>query len=153
MPEFRTIEIDFDVHKLIENERTNFTESANDALRRLLKLPPNSVAKPSKKTVNSHRSWADEGVTLAHGTALRMRYNGRLHEGEIVDGKWVVDGKAFDSPSGAASGVAITKSGNRTRLDGWIYWEAKLPGEDKWVRIASLRTRTNTVTLEDLGLA
>ncbi|MEJ1969542.1 MAG: hypothetical protein WDN03_13055 [Rhizomicrobium sp.] len=150
MSEFRTIEIDFDVHKLIENERTGFTESANDALRRLLKLPPRAAAKPGKKAVNGHRSWSDEGVTLAHGTALRMRYNGRLHEGEIVDGKWIVDGKTFDSPSGAASGVAITKSGKHTRLDGWIYWEAKQPGEDNWARITSLRT--GAVTLEDLDL-
>lgn len=150
MSEFRTIEIDFDVHKLIENERTGFTESANDALRRLLKLPPRASAKPGKKAVSGHRSWSDEGVTLAHGTSLRMRYNGRLHEGEIVDGKWIVDGKTFDSPSGAASGVAITKSGKHTRLDGWIYWEAKQPGEDKWMRITSLRT--GTVTLEVLGL-
>ena len=152
MSEFRTIEIDFDVHKLIENERTGFTESANDALRRLLKLPPRAAAKATKKAVNGLRSWADEGVTLAHGTAIKMRYNGRLYEGEIVDGKWVVDGKTFDSPSGAASGVAITKKGKHTRLDGWIYWEAKQPGEDKWKRIAALRTSTSTVTLEELGL-
>lgn len=149
MSDFRTIEIDFDVHRLIENERTGFAESANEALRRLLKLPPRVAAKSNKKPVNGHRSWSDEGVTLAHRTAIKMRYNGRLHEGEIVDGKWVVDGKTFDSPSGAASGVAITRSGKHTRLDGWIYWEAKQPGEDKWTRIAALRT--GMVTLEDLA--
>ncbi len=60
------------------------------------------------------------------------------------------DGKSFDSPSGAASGVAITKSGKHTRLDGWIYWEAKQPGEDAWTRIATLRT--GTLAIEDLGL-
>lgn len=149
MAEFRTIEIDFDVHKLIENERTGFAESANDALRRLLKLRPRT-AKPNKSPVSGRRSWSDEGVTLAHGTSIKMSYNGRLHEGEIVDGKWVVGGKTFDSPSGAASGVAITKRGKHTRLDGWIYWEAKRPGENRWARISSLRT--GTVTLEQLGL-
>ncbi len=115
-----------------------------------LKLPAERAYKPMKMAANGHRSWSDEGVTLTHGTPIRMRYNGRLHEGEIVDGKWIVDGKTFDSPSGAASGVAITKSGKHTRLDGWVYWEAKLPGEDKWTHILSLRT--STVTLEDLGL-
>jgi hypothetical protein len=40
-----------------------------------------------------------------------MSYNGRQYAGEIVDGKWVIEGKTFDSPSGAASGVALTKSG------------------------------------------
>jgi hypothetical protein len=50
-------------------------------------------------------------VSLVHGTRFRMSYNGRQYAGEIVDGKWVIEGKTFDSPSGAASGVALTKSG------------------------------------------
>jgi hypothetical protein len=101
------------------------------------------------------RSWSGEGVTLPHGTILKMRYNGRQHEGEIVDGKWIIDGKTFDSPSGAASGVAITKSGKKTRLDGWTYWEAKVPGDTSWTPISSLRRKLNsrsTFTAEELGL-
>src|SRR5258708_39287626 len=104
MSEFRSIEIDFDVHRLIENERTGFAESANDALRRLLKLPPRPAAKQRSKIVNGQRAWSDEGVTLAHGAAIKMRYNGRLHEGEIVDGKWALDGTTFYSPSRPACG-------------------------------------------------
>src|SRR5260370_41587744 len=115
MTEFRTIEIDFDIHKLIEGERKSFAEAPNDALRRLLPLPARLPAKSPKKTDNQWRSWSGEGVTLPHGTMLKMRYSGRQHEGEIVDGKWIIDGKTFDSPSGAASGAAITKGGKRTR--------------------------------------
>ena len=141
MTEFRSIEIDFDIHKLIEGERANFRESANDALRRLLKLPPKTAIKPASKA-NGHRPWSDEGVTLAHGTAIRMLYNRRLYEGgEIVDGKWVIGGKTFDSPSGAASGIAVTKKGKHTRLDGWNYWQAKQPGEGDWTLISSLRKK------------
>ena len=33
MPELRTIEIDFEVHKIIELERTSFSETANEVLR------------------------------------------------------------------------------------------------------------------------
>src|SRR5579872_1900831 len=130
MIEFRTIEIDFDVHKLIEGERQSFTETPNAVLRRLLKLPARESARPGTETNGDvGRPWAGEGSILPHGTMLRMRYNHRQHEGEIVDGKWVVDGKTFDSPSGAASGVALTKGGKKTRLDGWSYWEVKVPGD------------------------
>ena len=37
--DFTSIEIDFDIHKLIELERRSFTEKPFIALRRLLKLP------------------------------------------------------------------------------------------------------------------
>jgi hypothetical protein len=149
MSDFRTIEIDFDVHKMLENERTSFAESANDTLRRLLKLPLRTPTVVGTGAVK-YRSWSDEGVTLAHGTALKMRYNRQSYDGAIVDGKWVVGGKSFDSPSGAASGTAITKSGKHTRLDGWNYWEAKQPGEEKWTRISALKT--SNATFEKLGL-
>ena len=37
-PEYKSIEIDFDVHQIIELEKRDFFESENDVLRRLLKL-------------------------------------------------------------------------------------------------------------------
>ncbi|HWA70631.1 MAG TPA: hypothetical protein VG821_12455 [Rhizomicrobium sp.] len=139
MTEFRAIEIDFDIHKLIEGERSSFAESPNEALRRLLKLPTKVAPKAVNKANDNRRSWSDEGISLPHGTAIRMEYNKRPYAGEIVDGRWVVDGKIFDSPSGAASGIAITKNGKKTRLDGWMYWEVKQPGESQWTRISFLR--------------
>jgi hypothetical protein len=72
-----------------------------------------------------------------------MQYNGRTHVGEVVQGKWIIEGKSFDSPSGAASGVAITKAGTNTRLDGWIYWQVKLPSETSWTPIDALRHKAN----------
>jgi hypothetical protein len=143
MPEYRTIEVDFDVHKLIENERRSFDDSPNAALRRLLKLgPAPSVAlekEPNAKPLG--RAWTDSGAVLPHGTPVRMPYgrNSQLFEGEIIDGRWVVAGRTFDSPSGAASELAITRRGRKTKLNGWVYWEVKLPGETEWVRLDSLR--------------
>ncbi len=140
MPNFATIEIDFEVYKLIEAERRSFDEPRNEALRRLLRLTPSTdYLAPATDDPSGTRSWSGDGVTLQHGTKARMRYNGRTHEGEIIDGKWVIEGRAFASPSGAASGVALTKNGERTRLDGWIYWEAKRPGDTEWTPIRVLR--------------
>ena len=134
MSEFRTIEIDFDIHKLIEQERRSFAEEPREVLRRLLKLGE----APAATTLAAQRGWSGLGVTLPHGTKLRMAYNGVTYEGEIVEGIWVVAGQQFTSPSGAASGVAVTKKGKKTRLDGWNYWHVKLPGTSTWTTLFGL---------------
>jgi hypothetical protein len=146
MAEYRTIEVDFDVHRCIENERRGFDEPANDALRRLLKLGERKA--PTTKSSGSsptRKGWTDEGVSLPHGTPVRMRYNGRSYEGQIVDGSWVIGSQTFDSPSGAASGVAVTKKGKPTELNGWIYWEVKLSEEQGWVFLKNLRRSPNLI--------
>lgn len=138
MPELRTIEIDFDVHKRIELERRSFVETPNAVLRRLLKIDEGqSIAKPA--TSGGGRPWAGKGVTLPHGTELRMEYNGHVYMGMIQNGAWMVEGGQYKSPSAAAGGVARTKNGTRTNLDGWMYWQVKRPGETEWVEISSLR--------------
>ncbi|MCZ8260765.1 MAG: hypothetical protein O9333_11625 [Beijerinckiaceae bacterium] len=143
MSNFRTIEIDLDVHKLIEAERRNFVETENDALRRLLRLENSNKGDQNfvALTLQHQRAWADTGVVLPHGTRVRMTYNGRLVFGEILDGIWVIEGRSYASPSGAASGEAITKRGNKTKLDGWIYWEAKLKDHENWMKLDYLRKK------------
>ena len=135
MTDFQHIEIDFEVHKKIEQERTGFDESANTVLRRLLGIANSSP-------VASHtaiRAWSGKGVTLPHGTKVKMDYNGRTHSGMIKNGQWVVEGFIGSNPSPAASAVGLTKSGRRTQLDGWKYWFVQLPEEDRWVSLSSLR--------------
>jgi len=156
----RTIEIDFDVHKRIEMERTGFDDPPNAALRRLLGLgDPQaraaSAAPQSGGAGAGARGWSGDGVHLPHGTQLRMSYSGRAHQGQIDGESWLVEDRRFTSPSGAAGGVALTKKGRHPRLDGWIYWEVKFPGSDEWERLHALREqakRVSSLTLEDLGL-
>jgi hypothetical protein len=136
MSDFRTVEIDIDVHRRIENERKSFAESPNDVLRRLIGIE--QMSEPSK-SASYGRPWSGKGVTLPHGTELRMEYNGTVHTGKIEDGKWSVEGKLFGSPSAAAGGVAKTKSGGSPSLDGWGYWYVKPPGNHIWVHIGELR--------------
>ena len=156
----RTIEIDFDIHKLIEAERRSFDEPANDALRRLLKLPKKESAalgqtsRPAAQARgNGQQSWQAEGVILPHGTKLRMVYGRpkKKYEGQIINGEWVVGGQTFDSPSGAASGVAVTAKGEKTRLNGWDLWDVQRPDENKWTPISKLRGKE--LTLQDYGMA
>ncbi len=140
MPRYRTIEIDVDVHRRIEDARTDFDETPNDILRRLLGLGTEPETR-SKARNGQRRSWHGKGVTLPHGTHFRMEYSGRMYEGTIDDGLWAIDGESFTSPSGAASGAARTAAGTPTRLNGWIYWTVKRPGDETWIPLNSLRER------------
>lgn len=140
MADFRSIEIDFDVHQKIETERKSFAETPNNVLRRLLGLGVNAPTEPPPPSPSKGLSWSGGGLTLPHGTLLRMKYNGQQYEGEISDGHWIIDGKVFNSPSGAASGVARTKKGKKTRLDGWIYWEARRPEDTTWENISNIKS-------------
>jgi hypothetical protein len=142
MAEFRTIEIDFDVHKKMEAERRSFTETPNEVLRRLLGIKGSAP-------VASGRPWSGDGVTLPHGTELRMEYNGAVYNGRVEDGQWLVEGKRFNSPSGAA-GVARTRAGKRTKLDGWVYWQVRQPGEHDWKRIEEVRNPPREIPTAEL---
>ncbi len=126
----RSIEIDFDVHKLIEGEKKSFAESDNLALRRLLRLP--ATEDKTAPSPESGREWFGEGVTLPHGTELRMTYNGRLHaHRKIEDGQWKVEAGSYSSPSAAAGGVARTKKGDKTNLDGWNIGRRNSPAKQR----------------------
>lgn len=141
MSQMRTIEIDFEVHKRIEMERTSFAETPNAVLRRLLKIDQSNLNAPAVKPEKNSgvRHWSGKGVILPHGTEVRMEYNGRVYSGKIFDGQWVVEGNIYNSPSGAASGEARTKAGKPTKLDGWRCWDVKRPGDTDWIAINTLR--------------
>lgn len=143
--QMRTIEVDFDIHQMIELERKDFDEPENAALRRLLNLPEkNPVNSGKNKIIHSNqqkRSWSGKGVELPHGTEVRMEYNGQMFRGVINDGTWLVEGQITKSPSDAAGSAAKTRSGNRPSLNGWIYWEVKRPNDSGWRTLKSLKPR------------
>jgi hypothetical protein len=138
------IEIDFEIHRAIENERRDFGEPPYMALRRLLKLEEKSPTKPDQPAVASvGRPWRSHGVELPHGTEARMSYlrGAQQFSGHFLDGYLVVEGRKFSTPSEAISALAKTGSGNRTQLNGWNYWEVKLPDQKEWISIKALRAR------------
>ncbi len=139
MSELRTIEIDLEVHKLIEAQRLSFSEPPNTVLRRLLKL--GGLAPGALASEFSAGAWTGKGVNLPVGTQLRMQYRGKEHRGEIQESCWIIEGHRFKSPSAAAGGVATTKDGRRPSLDGWKYWHIKRPGDPGWTSLDVLRQR------------
>ena len=79
------VNVQVDIHKLIEAERRSFDEEPYVALRRLLKLP--EAAREQAKPAG--RAWQSEGVTLEHGSKLRMTYGRpkRTYTGVILNGR------------------------------------------------------------------
>ncbi len=151
--QLRQIEIDFDIHQMIELERRGFDEPPYQALRRLLKLPGSSVGQASTagkvepqipvSSGGNVRPFYADGVLVPHGSLARMKYarGTQIYEGQFLDGKLVVNGVSYSALSPAASALGITKSGKTTSLDGWLYWEAKFPGEANWRKLSELRDK------------
>jgi hypothetical protein len=142
MSNFTQIEIDIEVYKAIENSRRSFSETHNDVLRRIIGLDGSKNGADEQSIapeIHTFKSWRGKGVELPHGTLVRMEHNGRVYSGEILDGMWSIEGVLATTPSGAASAVARTKQGGSAPLNGWNYWEARLPSSNRWKPIASLR--------------
>ncbi len=142
--ETTTIEIDFEVYKLIEAERQSFSEKPLIALRRLLNLPEEKTEPTlAKAGTSTGRPWSDDGVVVPHGSLARMEYGrgSQLYEGRFLDGALVVGEAKFNSLSEAASALAKTRDGRSTSLNGWNYWEVQFPGSDRWDLMEHLRRR------------
>lgn len=139
MDPYQTIEVDLELHKAIEAERRSFGESANEILHRLIHKASSGITQPPEAEEGG-RAWQGSGVELPHGTQLRMTYNGQKYIAEINEGRWLVEGDYYSSPSAASYAVARTRAGESAHLNGWIYWEALLPGTDRWQVLETMRT-------------
>jgi Restriction Enzyme Adenine Methylase Associated len=127
-----TIEVDFDVFKALTARRPTEEVSENDVLRQLLRLPRRSpqTAGPDAPTPDD---WVTKGVRLPAGTELRATYKGQTYLARVAAGALVLEGRRFDSPSAAA--MSIT----RHPVNGWTFWECRLPGQGRWLKLKALR--------------
>ena len=73
------------------------------------------------------------GVRLPAGTELRADYKGQTYLARVASGALTYNGKRFNSPSAAA--MSIT----RNPVNGWTFWECRLPGQGRWTRLKELR--------------
>lgn len=126
-----TIEIDFDVFKELTKRRSSEEVTYNDVVRELLGL---SVKKKISLAISqSGYDWVVKGVHFPQGTEFRANYKGQMYYGKVESGKFVVNNKPFDYPS--AAGNEITGKS----VNGWTFWECRMPGERSWQIIKSLR--------------
>lgn len=127
-----TIEIDFDVFKAITLRRPSEETTENDVLREVFGLPAKKGPFLNLLTPGP-RDWVTRWVRFPAGTEFRANYKGQTHLARVEGGAIVVQGKSYDTPSSAA--MSITKS----NVNGWRFWEARLPGQSGWKMIESLR--------------
>jgi hypothetical protein len=132
-----TLDVDFDVYKAVFARRSSESVTENDVLRELLGLPPRQPAPHAQldkaNGSSSSEDWVAKGVRFPVGTEFRVTYKGRTYTGRVQGGALVVDGKPHNSPSAAA--VSITKS----PVNGWRFWECRLPGKPSWQPLETLR--------------
>ncbi len=127
-----TIEIDFDVFKALTARRPTEEVSENDVLRQLLRLPPHG-ASAAKSDNPGPEDWVTKGVRLPVGTELRATYKGQIHMARVSAGALVLNSRRFNSPSAAA--MSITSN----PVNGWTFWECRLPGQGRWTSLKELR--------------
>jgi len=128
----RTIEVDFDVFKALTMRRLSEDTTENDVLRELLRLPgkKQSIAPVDNPTAGD---WVTKGVRFPVRTEFRAIYKGQTYLGRVEGGALVINGKQFDTPSAAA--VSIT----RNAVNGWRFWECRIPGTASWQPITAFR--------------
>ena len=132
-----SIQVDFEVFKELTARRTSESVTENDVLRGLLGLndsSPKPISKPETRETQG-TPWVNKGVVFPHDTEFRATYKGQQYTGSIDNGALVISGERFSSPSAAA--VSITEN----PVNGWRFWECRLPGTSHWKIIASMRKR------------
>jgi len=142
----QTIEIDFEIFKEITARRKSEDTTPNDVLREVFNLEPRQKNSTTPKA-QSEKPWVAKGVEFPHGTEFRSLYKGQMYYARVDDGFLVLNGKNFSSPSPAA--MSITNNS----VDGWKFWECKLPGKENWQIIKSLRKdiRARSLTAEEMA--
>ena len=127
-----TIEVDFDVFKALTARRPTEEVSENDVLRQVLGLPARKIGQ-TQPAAPAPGDWITKGVHFPAGSEFRATYKGQTHLARVEGGSLVLSGKRFDTPSAAA--MSITNS----PVNGWTFWEARLPGQAGWKVIKTLR--------------
>ena len=126
------IEVDFDVFKAITMRRPSEDVSENDVLRHVFGLPAKKAAH-GDSSAPAPGDWVTKGVRFPAGTEFRAVHKGQTYLGRVEGGALALSGKRFDTPSAAAMSI----TGNP--VNGWTFWQARLPGQAGWKTIKTLR--------------
>lgn len=135
------IEIDDQVMKELQKKAIPFEDTPNSVLRRLLGFEnannKNSIPGPETKIIPVSISTVQDvplNITnFLEGKRLWRRYKGKDYYVDVKNGKYVIDGKEFYSPSA----VAVHVTGNP--VNGWIFWRYYDSNKDRWSLIDKLR--------------
>ncbi len=127
------IDVDFEVFKVLTARRKSERMTENDVIREALGLHEPRRGGNDELSLRAESSWIVKGVEFPQGSEFRANYKGRLYTGAVDNGALVIGGRRFTSPSAAA--VSIT--GNP--VNGWVFWEVRLPGSFGWKPAVTFR--------------
>lgn len=127
----QTIDVDFEVFKALTMHRKSEDVTYNDVIRDLLKLPPAfPTAVPAGPSADD---WMAQGVRFPAGSEFQKTYKGKLYTAKVERGALYYNGKPYDSPSAAGAAVA------GYFVNGWTFWEVRVPGSSRWRVMDSFR--------------
>jgi hypothetical protein len=115
----------------MESIKTDSDPRVEISLQQSFKL--DRIHPKSPKSALGEVSWIVDGVAFPNGTEFRCQYKGYFYYAQVINGALMINGKKFLSPTAAA--VSIT----RNSVDGWLFWDCKLPGNSSWVSISALK--------------
>lgn len=127
------IEVDFEVYKELIRRRPSEAISENDVLRQVLGLASQRTLAPVSPSPMPGE-WVTKGVRFPAGTEFRATYKGKTYLARAESGALVLNGRRFDSPSAAAMSITGTP------VNGWTFWEGRLPGRTAWQIIKAQRS-------------
>jgi len=128
-----TIDVDFEVFKQLTIRRATEQVTYNDVVRELLGLKPAATAVARVVNGVQAEDWVAKGVRFPAGTEFRATYKGKVLTACVEGGALVLNGQRYDSPSPAA--MSVTNSA----VNGWRFWECRLPGKSTWQLMENLR--------------
>jgi hypothetical protein len=126
------IDVDFEVLKALMAKRETEVVTYNDVLRNLLKLPAMNP-QPAKQAPLATGDWVVKGTRFPAGSEFRSKHHGRLISARVDGGALLLNGEHFDSPSGAAFSIT------GYMVNGWRFWEVRIPGTETWRRMDTFR--------------
>jgi predicted CopG family antitoxin len=128
-----TIDVDFEVYKQLTVRRATEQVTYNDVIRELLGIKGQAIAAAKPSNGESAEDWVAKGVRFPVGTEFRANYKGKVHTARVEGGALALNGKKYDSPSAAA--MSVTDSA----VNGWRFWECRIPGKSGWQLVENLR--------------
>ena len=131
----QTVEVDFEVYKQLTVRRATEQVTYNDVIRALLGLKTTAAKPPTPVDGSSAADWVTKGIRFPAGTDFRSKYKGNLITAKVEGGALVLNSKRYDSASAAA--MSVTKGA----VNGWVFWECRLPGQSSWKPLKSLSRR------------
>ena len=109
---------------------------------RLTGTPLTAERLPDTISERPSPGWRSKGVVLPDGTELQVDYSEVRASGRVIGGRLSFNNEFFRTPSSAVmNAVGTARGGVVSAINGWKYLYARLPGEDKWTRLDSIREK------------